>query len=246
MFRRVRLAGAAILLLLASASVSVAQQTDSTSTPRTGSRPGRGSIGAQLGGAWILSDQDYSDGAQPRFSFTGSYAYVISPRWRWQVNPWFMWNSYRTGVAIPFVDPNFPTETTKDFFLTQMVGGQGLIELTGGKGTWIWHVGAGPAIYRVMVEDHRKVLKDPTTKRLHRGAYIGGTAELGIERFLHSLPNTSLEWTVAWHVADAKRDDQFPNGFSGRPHMAEFRFGSHYYFDFKGGKKTAAAPRPRR
>src|SRR5689334_18413647 len=123
MFRRVRLAGAAMLLLLASASVSLAQQSDSTSTSRNGARPGRGSIGAQVGGAWILADQDYSEGAQPRFSFTGIYSYVISPRWRWQVSPWFAWNSYRTGTASPFQDPNFPTEMTKDFYLTQMVGG---------------------------------------------------------------------------------------------------------------------------
>jgi hypothetical protein len=245
MITRARLASAAMLLLLASASVSFAQAPDS-SAARSGARPGRGAIGGLVGGSWILAGKDYSDGAQPRFSLAGNFRYVISRRLRWQVTPLFTWSAYRTGSRAPFRDPNFPLERTKDAYLTQLVGATGQLQLMGGKSNWNWHLGAGPGVYRVVIQNHRKVLKDPVTKDLHQGAYLCGTAECGVERFMKSLPNTSLEWTVAYHAVLARRDDQFTSGFNAMPQVAEFRFGGNYYFDFKSGKKPGASPAPKR
>ncbi len=241
MFRRVLLSGVAILLI-ANATVSHAQQADSLAAARSGARPGRASVGMQFGGNYIAAGGDYHEGAQPRLVFEGSYRYVASPHWRWQVSPYFAWNSYRTGTKAPFVDPNFPSEPDKNFMLAQMVGANAQLQRMGGKANWNWHFGVGPALYRVVVQNHRKVLKDPATKDLHQGLYLGATAEYGIERFMRSLPNTSLEWTVAYHTAFAKRDDQFPSGFNGTPHAVEFRFGGHYYYDFRVGKKPGGTP----
>jgi hypothetical protein len=246
---RVRLAGAAIVLLLASASVSFAQQADTTHAATSGVRPARGSIGAQGGGSWILANDDYSRRSQPRFSFEGSFGYVFSKHWRWRVNPYFTWNSYRAGTPIPFADPNFPADSAsenKSFFLTQVVGANAQIQYVHTKANWTWHIGAGGGGYRVVVENHRKVLKDPVTKRLHRGLYPSATVEFGVERFMRSLPNTSLEWTVAGHAVGARRNDQFPSGFNGTPMLVELRFGGHYYFDFTPAKKAGSTPAPRR
>ena len=244
MFTRVRLASVTCLLLLAGVTMSFAQQPDSTASARSGARPGRGSIGSQIGSSYIFSGQDYSKGSQPRATFTGSFGYVISSGWRWQVSPYFTWNAYRTGTALPFNDRYFLPEvvSTKDAVLTQIVGGNGQLQRTGGKANWVWHVGAGPAIYRVVVQDRRIVLKDPVTKSLHQGTYLGATAEYGIERFMRSLPNTSLEWTVAYQTAFAKSDSRFPSGFNGSPGAFEIRFGGHYYYDFKAPKKPGGTP----
>lgn len=241
---RVRLACAAALLLLVSAQASLAQQADTTAALH-GSLPGRGAIGGQIGGSWIVAEQDYSKGAQPRFSFTGQYDYVISNRWRWQVSPYFTWNAYRVGSSAPFADPHNANTTRKDFYLTQIVGGNAQIQWVHGKGGTLWHLGVGPAIYRVVVQDDRAVVKDPVTKRLHQGAYLGATAEWGIEHFTKSLPNTSIEWTVAAQSAFAKRDDQFPSGFNSNVIAVEARLGAKYYYDFKKAKKPDAKPASR-
>ena len=245
MISRVRLASVAVLLLLVSASISSAQQPDSASSAPNGARQGRGAVGLQFGGSWLLAEKDYSDGAQPRFSVLGSYRYVISPHWQWQVSPYFTWAAYKTGRELPFQDANFPSDTTKDFVLTQLAGGNGQVQWVGGRGGYRWHLGAGPAIYRVVVQNHRKVLKDPVSRRLHAGTYLGATFEWGAERFMKSLPNTSLEWTLAWQTAFAQRNDQFPSGFNGKPAAFEFRFGAHYYFDIRK-KKPDAGPGSRR
>jgi hypothetical protein len=228
-------------MLLASVTVSFAQQPDSTASARSGARPGRGSIGSQIGSSYIFSGQDYSKGAQPRMTFTGSFGYVISSGWRWQVSPYFTWNAYRTGTALPFTDP-YLGYSTKDAVLTQIVGANGQFQRTGTRANWVWHVGAGPAIYRVVVQDHRIVLQDPVSHSLHKGTYLGATAEYGIERFMRSLPNTSLEWTVAYQTAFAKSNSRFPSGFNGTPGAFEIRFGGHYYYDFKAPKKPGGIP----
>ena len=246
MFSRVRLASAAIVCLLASASAAFAQQPDSLTRTRPGDRPSRGAIGFQLGGSYIATGGDYAKGAQPRFSLAGSYRYVASRRWRWQVSPYFTWNSYGTGTALPQVDPGFPADRVKDAVLTQVVGGNGQLQLTGGAGAWRWHLGAGPALYRVVVQNHRKVLKDNISEDLHKGLYLGATAEYGIEHFLHTLNNTSLEWTLACHTAFARDDQRFPAGFNDSPGLVELRFGGHYYFDFKAPRKTGGLPARRR
>lgn len=243
---RVRLAGVAVLLSLACASVAFAQQADSTAAapaPSTsGAKPGRGSIGGQLGGAWILAEQDYSQGAQPRFSLSGQYGYVVSKHWRWQVSPYFAWNAYSVGERIPFRDANFPTDTTKDQILTQIAGGNAQLQYQTQRGRWLWHVGFGPSLYRVVVQNHRKVLKDPVTKDLHQGQYLGALAELGAEHFFKDLPNTSLEYTLGFQDVFAKRDEQFPSGFNGSVSFVEIRVGAHYYFDFKSSKKPDDKP----
>ncbi len=233
MFTRVRLASVACLLLLASVTVSFAQQPDSTGSARPGARPRRGSIGSQLGSSYICSGGDYGVGALPRLSLAGTFGYVVSPRWRWRVNPYFTWNAYRPGTALS----SFPAVKVKDDVLTQLVGANAQVQRTGGKANWVWHVGAGPAIYRVVVQDHRNVIKDPETYELHQGTYVGATVEYGIERFMRSLPNTSLEWTVAYQTAFAKSDNRFPSGFNGSPGAIEIRFGGHYYYDMRVPKK---------
>ena len=251
MTSRVRPACVAVFLLLTGARSGFAQQADSVAATasaalppivRSGALPGRGSIGGQVGGAWIVAEQDYSKGAQPRLSASGEFRYVISPHWRWQVSPLFLWNAYKVGTPAPFPNPQFGNRTIKDFYLTQVAGATGEIQwVHGGKGL-PWHLGVGPGVYRVVVQDDRKVVKDPLTKRLHQGAYLGATAEWGIERFGKSLPNTSIEWTLAYHTVFAKRDEQFPSGFNGMVSAFETRLGAHYYYDFKKPKKSGADP----
>jgi hypothetical protein len=242
MFTRVRLASVAFFLLLASVTTSFAQQSDTTAASRSGARPGRGAVGAQVGTSSIVTGEDYSRGAQPRMTFEGSYRYVISRGWRWQVSPYFTWNAYRTGTQLPFTDLRFPDNNTADFVLTQIAGANGQVQRTWGKGNWISHVGAGPAVYRVVLQNHRKVIKDPVSLELHKGTYIGATAEFGIERFMRSLPSTSLEWTVAYQTAFAWSDNRFPSGYNAAPGAIEIRFGGHYYFDFKTPKKSGGTP----
>jgi len=236
MIHRVRLAGVAVVLLLASVSVVRAQAPDTTVTKREGALPGRGSVGGQVGVSYFYAEKDYSNGAMPRFSFAGHFRYVINKGWQWQVSPYYTWSAYAVGTQAPFVDPNFPDETEKDFHLTQIVGASSQIQKVWGKGRTRWHAGGGPAVYRVVVQNHRKVLKDPVTDRLHQGTYMGATAEIGAERHLKKLNNTSLEYVFAWQTAFAKRDDQFPSGYNSSVSAIEFRFGAHYYFDFKKPK----------
>lgn len=242
MFTSVRLAGVVFLLLLASATVCYSQQPDSAKAARSGARPGRGSIGAQLGGAYIVSGEDYAKNAQPRFSFAGSFRYVVSPGWRWQVSPYYAWNAYAADLARPINDLNYQGVPIQDVVLTQIVGGNGQIQRSGGSGTMKWHIGAGPAIYRVVVQNHRRVVKDPATRAIHQGTYLGATVEAGFERFLRSQPNVSLEWTAAYQTAFARNDKLFPSGFSSEPGAVEIRFGGHYYFDFKAPKKPGGIP----
>lgn len=210
-------------------------------TTRTGMLPGRGSLGGQVGGSFFTGEEDYSAGAQPRFVFAGSFRYVMTPHLRWQVSPYFTWAAYKNDEPAPFPDPQFPADATKDRYLTQLVGGNAQLQFVMGKNPWHTHIGAGPLLYRVVVQNRRKVLKDPATNRLHQGQYLGGTAEFGVERFLKSLPNTSLELTLAGHMVFAKRADQFPSGFNSGISVYELRFGAHYYYDFNKPKKSDAA-----
>jgi hypothetical protein len=177
----------------------------------------------------------------PRMSFAGHFRYVINKGWQWQVSPYFTWSAYSVGTEAPFVDPNFPEEgLKKDFHLTQIVGASGQLQKVWMRKTSRWHAGIGPAVYRVVVQNHRKVLKDPVTNRLHQGTYLGATAEFGSERFFKGLPNTSIEWTFAYQAAFPKRDDQFPSGYNSSVNAIEFRLGSHYYFDFRKPKTPDA------
>jgi hypothetical protein len=232
---RFRLASVVALVILATASVSHAQTADSVATQ--GPLPGRGGIGGQVGSSYILSDGDYSEGAQPRLSFIGHFRYVIDKHWGWQVSPYFTWNGYVSSKDAPFVDLNFPNGgTSKQHYLTQVLGVATQIQYYGGKGRSRWHLGAGPSVYRVVIQNHRKVVEDPVSHELHSAMHIGASAELGFERFLKKLPNTSLELTFAGHTAFAKDDTKWVSGWNGSPMLAEVRFGGNYYYDFRRGK----------
>ncbi|MCE9627656.1 MAG: hypothetical protein K8R56_07050 [Candidatus Eisenbacteria bacterium] len=237
---RFRLGLVVALLFIATASVSHAQKADSVATK--GALPGRGAIGAQIGGSYIVSGGEYADGSQPRLSFIGHYRYVINKHWGWQISPTFTWNGYVSHAVAPFVDPNFLTEgTSKQFYITQLIGAGSQIQYYGGGGRSRWHLGAGPAIYRVVVQNHRKVVEDPVSRELHSGTHLGATAEFGYEQFSKRLPNTSLEGTVALHTAFSKSDDKWVSGWNDAPVFAEVRFGANYYYDFRRPKTAKGA-----
>ena len=241
MHSRFRAASVVALLLLATAGAGHAQQADSVAT--RGPIPGRGGIGGQLGGSYMFADGDYSAGAQPRLVFAGHFRYVINPHWGWQVSPYFTWSGYVSHVDAPFTDPNFPGEgVAKEFYLAQVLGASGQLQWFMGTGRQRWHLGVGPAVYRVVVQNHRKVVEDPVSRELHSGVHLGATAELGVERFLKRLPNTSIEVTAAWQAAFAKSDNRFISGWNGNPMLAELRVGAHYYYDFRRPKPKSTKP----
>ena len=167
----------------------------------------------------------------PRFSFAGQFRYVHSKHWRWQVSPGFTWTAYRTATALPFVDPNHPEDLVKDNAITLLMPISAQAQYVIRRGHWFYHAGAGPGLYRVWVENHRKVLKDPETFRIHRGLYPGGTVEIGAERFLKAITTTSVELTWANHLVLAQRDEQFTSGFNSNLMAMEWRVGVNYYFD---------------
>jgi hypothetical protein len=235
MIRRVRRASALGLLLLGLASTGFAADADSTAAP-IGLKAGRGALGGQIGGSFFAADDDYSAGAQPRLAFAGHFRYVMSPGTRWQVSPSYSWAAYANDEDLPFPDPNFPADTKKDQVLAQVAGASIQIQKVWGSGRSRWHLGAGPGIYRVWVQNRRKVLKDPVSKELHRRLHLGASAELGWERWLKALPNTSIEVTGAVQTAFAKDDDKYPSGFNGNPMVAELRVGAHYYYEFRKKK----------
>jgi len=224
MIFRVRWTGIALLAVLGTASPCLA------ATDSTGAGKGRGGIGGLIGGSWMISAQDYSAGAETRFDFSGHWRYVFSDSWRLQIGPGYTWSAYSKEEPMPFPDPNHPGDATKDEVLTQLVPVTAQAQFTIHRGAWIYHLGAGPGVYRVWVQNRRDVLKDPTTFKLHRGLYLGGTVELGAEHLLKSLPSTSVEGQIATHFVDAQRDDQFPNGFNSMLGNLALRVGVNYYF----------------
>jgi len=103
-------------------------------------------------------------------------------------------------------------------------------------------VGIGPSLYRVVIENHRKVVKDPISLELHSGGHMGGSAEFGWEKFMKKLPNTSIELTAAWHIAFAKSDVRWQAGWNDNPQALEARIGAHYYYDFRKAKPKSNKP----
>ena len=241
MIPRPRLASAFVFALLAMASVSHAQTADSVATK--GPLAGRGGIGGQIGTSYIVAGPDYADGAQPRFTFIGHFRYQVNSTWGWQVSPYFTWNGYVSHENAPFVDPNFPTEgLSKQEYLTYVRGGSAQVQWFQGTGRSRWHLGLGPAVYQVVVENHRKVVEDPVSRRLHRGVYPGVAVQIGVERFLKSLPSTSLEFAIDGHQVFAKRDEQFPSGFNSGLQDIAIRLGGNYYFVPNAPKKPETGP----
>lgn len=243
MISRLRLASVAFVLLMAGASTASGQQADSaTAVPHSGMKLHVGGVGGQVGYSGMYMGGDYSEGALNRFSFSGNFRYVASAHWGWQVDPYFTWAAYDVGTPSPLHDIAHPTEPYKDHYLTILAGGNGQLLYMWRRGSWYYHLGAGPAVYRVLLENHRKVIKDPVTFARHRGTYLGASAELGGEHFFKNLSSTSLALTAGWNTAFAKDDDKFPSGFNDAPGVFDLRIGAIYYFDLGQGKKPAAKP----
>jgi hypothetical protein len=93
-----------------------------------------------------------------------------------------------------------------------------------------------------MVQNHRKPLKDPETLRLHRGVYWGMSGQIGTERFLTALPNTSIEVSAAGHWVFCERDDQFKHGFNSFLANVDLKVGANYYFDLGRDEELTQLP----
>jgi hypothetical protein len=235
MIRRAWFAGIAWVALLASASVCAAAD-------EIGNRGGRGSIGGSIGGSLFTADADYSAGASPRFWFAGQFRYVFSPRLRAQFSPGFTWAGYSKDEPLPLTDPRFPEDKTKEHVLSLLMPSVVQLQYTVPRGLWLYHAGAGGGLYRVWVENHRRVLKDPTTYDLHRGLYPGVSGEVGAALFLKDRPNLALEWAAGGDWIFAERDEQFPGGFNSFLLMTHVRFGASYYFDLMRPAAKPALP----
>jgi hypothetical protein len=224
----------------------------------TGAGPGRASVGGSLGlssfghgdptqsdykADWRNWSGQYSVGAQSRFSFAGAFRYQVSNRLRWQVSPGFEWMGFaKKGIPAPFTDVNFPTEKNKDDYLVLLAPISVQVQaLVHGK-TWLQHVGVGGGAYRLWVENHRKVLKDPVTLRTHRGVYPGVSFEYGAEHFFKGLPNTSIELMADANWVFAQREKQFVSGLNSNVFAGGLRVGTNYYFDPKRFTKAPAQP----
>jgi hypothetical protein len=246
---RVRCVSVAVVLMLTVASVCVGEE------PGPNYRPGRGGIGGQIGGSTFRFDRminqqwfaDYSDAAKNRLCFSAEFRYIFTRSFRMQVSPGLSWAGYKAEVPAPFIDVRFPDDHDKGDWLTLMVPISVQAQYVIHRGQWLYHAGAGPGVYRVWVENHREVLKDPVTLKNHRGLYWGGSAEFGAEHFFKELTSTSFEMTLAGHLARTVRDDQFPSGLNSNVMALEIRLGMNYYFDTGASKApekpaTPAAP----
>ncbi len=233
MIHRIGWVSLAALVLLTVASTCLAADGEPAY------KAGKGGIGGQIGGSYFGFDRmfgsgwfgDYSDGALPRFAVAGQFRFVQSNHWRWQVSPGFTWSAYETATPLPMTDLNAPQDRVKDRVLTLLLPVTAQLQYVTRRGSWLYHAGLGPGVYRVWVQNHRKVLRDPVSLDLHRGLYAGGTFELGAERFLKSITTTSVELTWANHLVFTQRDEQFPSGFNSNLMAMEWRLGINYYFD---------------
>lgn len=228
MISRVRSAGIALCAVLAAASPCLAAE---------GMAPGRGAIGGQIGGSSFWADADYSEGARSRFAFSGHYRYVINNRFRWQISPGFTWTGYSGDVPMPVADGHFPGDVAKRTNLTLLLPMTFEMQYLLHRGKWHYHLGAGPGVYRVWVQNRRIVLIDPVSFVKHRGLHPGVTGEIGVERFIKSMPSTSIEATVATHWVFAEKEKDFPSGYNSFLAATEIRIGANYYFDMSRLKK---------
>jgi hypothetical protein len=228
----------------ATATAPAASAAAPVAMPTTGSVPGRAGIGGLLGGSWFYAAGDYAEGALPRFDFAASLRYQINPRLRFQFSPGFTWSGYSKHADPPFINPAFPTETTKENYIVQLVPMSAQIQFTRRGRTWFQHLGIGPGLYRVLIQQNRKDLEDPATFRVHRGLYLGGTVEYGAERYFKGMANTSVELNVANHWVNAQRDDQFPSGWNDWLGAVAIRVGANYYFDLVKLKPKEPTPLP--
>jgi hypothetical protein len=232
MIPRIRWVGFAALASLTIATACLAAEGEPVY------RPGLGGIGGQLGGSYFGVDRlvgadwfgDYSNRTVPRLSFAGQFRYVRTRHWRWQVSPGFTWSGYTPGTTVPNSVPN-PSDDRKDNLLVLLLPTTAQYQYVTNRGRWLYHAGLGPGVYRVWVENRRDIYRDPSTKRVHRGAYPGGSVEFGAERFLKVITTTSVEFTWVTHLVFAQRAQQFPNGYNSNLMATELRVGINYYFD---------------
>jgi hypothetical protein len=241
MIRRVCRVSGVLLAWLTAASVCLAAEPAHD--------PGKGGVGGQLGIASFRGDRmlgsnwfgDYSAGALPRPAFNATFRYVFRPWLRAQLATGLTWAAYKGDEPAPFVDVRFGDATKKEY-LTLLVPISLQAQWVVRRGWWIYHVGAGPGVYRVWVQNRREVLKDPETLRLHRGVYPGASGEIGFELFLRQLPTTSVELTIGGDMAFAERPEQFPNGFNSHVMALGARLGGNYYFSPGLGRKKETTP----
>ncbi len=240
---------AAALLTAASACLAQEATPPAPATPPAarppvmGAVPGTGSIGGMTGGSLFYAAEDYSKGAQPRMAFSAAFRYTMRPWLRWQVSPGFAWAAYTNREKPPFKEPNHLADLDKGKYLTLLLPMSAEMQLLARRGAWLYHIGAGPGLYRVWVEDARWVVKDPVSLKLHRGLYPGATIEIGAERFLKALPAVSVEGAATSHYVAAQDDASFPSGFNSTLGVFELRVGANYHFNLLNqAKKTAADP----
>lgn len=246
MIRRSCWPGIVVAMLVAVPCLAANGTADSTAV-RTGSSPGRGGLGGLVGGSWLFASEDFSEGAQPRFSLDARFRYVATRSLRLQVSPSFTWAAYSKEEATPFTDPAFPAETDKEGYLTQITPVNIQAQWTFGKRPWLYYIGAGPGLYRLQVQHERKVLRDPdpASLELHRDVYLGMTVEAGGERFLATLPNTSIEASLAMHYVFSEDADRFPSGWNTSLGALALRVGANFYFDLNKPKPSNDLPLPR-
>lgn len=213
-----------------------------TAAPANKAFPNHGGIGGLIGGSWFYAAEDYSKGAHPRFDFSGQFRYAFNPTWRVQVSPGFTWSAYSKKEPPPFTDPKFPEDTTKESYLTLLIPVSAQIQWVTGKTHWLYHVGVGPGVYHLWVENHRKVLVDPGTLKLHRSTFFGFATEVGVERFLPSLPKTSIEVSMVHHYVLAEQVEDFPAGWNSKLGTIALRAGANYYFDLNKPQKAPELP----
>jgi len=200
--------------------------------------PGKGGVGGAFGPSYFRVDRmlgkdwfgDYSAGSQGRLAFVGQFRYIVSRRWRWQLSPGLAWSAYR-DARMPFRDPSFPRDSVKSSIIALVAPVTAEIQYTHPSGWWIYHAGVGPGLYRVWVENHRKVLKDAESFELHRRIVPGFVFELGAEKFIRVISDMSAEFSLANHLVLAKDTDHFPLGFNTNVMDTELRVGVSYYFD---------------
>jgi hypothetical protein len=144
---------------------------------------------------------------------------------------------------MPVPDGNFPQDVTKRTNLTLLLPVSFQLQYLIHTKKWHYHLGAGPGVYRIWIENRRILLVDPVSFAKHQGLYAGATAEVGVERFIKTLPSTSVEACVATHWVFADGDGQFPSGYNSSLAATEVRIGANYYFDMSRlRRKTTALP----
>ena len=182
MIPSVRSAGIALFAGLATASPCLAA---------VGMAPGRGAIGGQIGASYFWAQDDYSEGAEVRFAFSGNFRYVFKPWGRWQISPGFTWAGYSEGTPIAVGDGHHPEDEDKSNNLTLLLPMTAQFQYLHHTKKWHYHLGVGGGFYRVWVENHREVLIDPVTFEKHPKAHGGLTGGLGRARVPKKLPSSS-------------------------------------------------------